>query len=65
MLAILFAIIILVWGSRTIVGYKYIYTNEPAVGEFEDLDDAMEYAELRKTGWKGGVNEYYKWKEEE
>lgn len=64
MIHIILFVIAIVWGSRTICGYRTVYTNEPAVREFDDLDDAMEYAELRKTGWKGGVDDFYQWKGE-
>ena len=33
--------------------------------DFKTLDDAMEYREMRLTGWKGNAIDYYKWKEEE
>ena len=33
--------------------------------DFESLDDAMEFRELRKSGWKGNAIDYYKWKSEE
>jgi len=33
--------------------------------DFKSLDDAMEYREMRLSGWKGNAIDYYKWKEEE
>lgn len=33
--------------------------------EFESIDDAMEFRELRQTGWRGNAEDFYKWKEEE
>ena len=33
--------------------------------EFKNLDDCMEFRELRLTGWKGNAEDFYKWKEEE
>ena len=33
--------------------------------EFKSLDDAMEFRELRSTGWKGNADDFYRWKEEE
>lgn len=33
--------------------------------EFESLDDAMEFRELRATGWRGNAEDFYRWKEEE
>lgn len=33
--------------------------------EFKSLDDAMEFRELRKGGWRGNAQDYYRWKEEE
>lgn len=36
-----------------------------AAWDFKTLDDAMEYRELRLSGWKGNAIDFYKWKEEE
>ena len=33
--------------------------------EFESLDDCFEFRELRKSGWRGGVKEFYEYKNEE
>ena len=33
--------------------------------EFKSLDDAMEFRELRQTGWRGNAADFYRWKEEE
>lgn len=33
--------------------------------EFESVDDAMEFRELRSTGWRGNAADFYRWKEEE
>lgn len=33
--------------------------------EFESVDDAMEFRELRQTGWRGNAADFYRWKEEE
>lgn len=33
--------------------------------EFESVDDAMEFRELRKGGWRGNADDYYKWKSED
>ena len=33
--------------------------------DFKTLDDAMEFRELRKSGWKGNAIDFYKWKDEE
>ena len=33
--------------------------------EFNSLDDAMEFRELRQTGWRGNAEDFYRWKEEE
>jgi len=33
--------------------------------EFKNIDDCMEFRELRKTGWRGNAEDFYKWKEEE
>ena len=40
----------------------YIYNNS---WEFKSLDDCMEFRELRKTGWRGNAEDFYRWKEEE
>ena len=51
------------------VGYKTIEPREdqpePKAYEFDSLDDAMEYAELRRTGWKGDAKKFYEWKYDE
>lgn len=44
---------------------KAYVCNNTAEWDFESLDDAMEFRELRLTGWKGNALDYYKWKEEE
>lgn len=33
--------------------------------EFKSIDDAMDFRELRKTGWRGNAEDFYKLKEEE
>lgn len=33
--------------------------------EFKSVEDAMEYRELRSTGWRGNADDFYRWKEEE
>ena len=32
--------------------------------EFKSLEDAMDFRELRQTGWRGNAEDYYKWREE-
>lgn len=44
---------------------KAYVCNNTAEWDFKSLDDAMEFRELRLTGWKGNALDYYKWKEEE
>lgn len=39
--------------------------NNTAAWDFKSLDDAMEYREMRLSGWKGNAIDFYKWKEEE
>lgn len=41
---------------------KYVLDNS---WEFESLEDIMEFRELRKGGWRGNAEDYYRWKEEE
>ena len=41
---------------------KYIRDNS---WQFESLDDCFEFRELRLSGWKGGIKEFYEWKNEE
>lgn len=65
MVQAILVMLLIIWAERTVIGVKTVYTNEPEEREFDSLDDAMEYAELRKTGWRGGIDDYYKWKEEE
>lgn len=42
----------------------YVMSNT-AEWDFKTLDDAMEFRELRLTGWKGNAIDFYKWKEDE
>lgn len=42
----------------------YVCGNK-AEWDFKTLDDAMEFREMRKSGWKGNAIDFYKWKEEE
>lgn len=48
--------------SRIKVGEKEMYTEKRT--EFDTLEDYMEYAELKRTGWRGDIDAFYKWKEE-
>ena len=43
-------------------GKAYVMGNQ-AEWEFKSLDDAMEYREMRASGWKGNAKDYYEWKE--
>lgn len=45
-------------------GKAYVLGNS-AEWEFKSLDDAMEFREMRLSGWKGNAIDFYKWKEEE
>ena len=65
MVQAILVMLLIIWAERTVIGVKTVYTNEPEEREFDNLDDAMEYADLRKTGWRGSIDDYYKWKEEE
>lgn len=42
----------------------YVLGNQ-AEWEFDNLDDAMEYREMRLSGWKGNAVDFYKLKGEE
>lgn len=33
--------------------------------EFESVEDCFEFRELRKTGWKGNAEDFYRWRDEE
>ena len=44
---------------------KAYVCNNSMEWEFKTLDDAMEYHEMRLTGWKGNAIDFYRWKEEE
>ena len=44
-------------------GKAYVLGNS-AEYEFKTLDDAMEFREMRLSGWKGNAIDFYKWKEE-
>lgn len=65
MVQAILVMLLIIWAERTVIGVKTVYTNEPEEREFDSLDDAMEYADLRKTGWRGSIDDYYKWKGEE
>ena len=67
MIMAILVILVMIWAQNTIIGYKmvYEYGEEPRTKDFKSIDDAMEYAELRKTGWTGDVHDFYEWKEEE
>lgn len=67
MILAILVIVVMIVAQNTTIGYKmvYEYETEPKVNEFESLDDAMEYAELRKTGWKGSIDDFYKWRDED
>lgn len=43
-------------------GKAYVMGNQ-AEWEFKSLDDAMEYREMKVSGWKGNAKDYYEWKE--
>ena len=45
-------------------GNAYALGNTAAY-EFKSLDDAMEFREMRLSGWRGNAIDFYKWKEEE
>lgn len=42
----------------------YVLGNQ-AEWEFDNLDDAMEFKEMRLSGWKGNAVDFYKMKGEE
>ena len=67
MILMILVLMVMIWSPNRVVGYTtvYEYREEPMVKDFESLDDAMEYNELRKTGWQGDINDFYRWKEEE
>ena len=73
MLIAILVMVIMIWASNIVVGYKTVYEytddgvviSEPKVKDFDTLDDAMEYAELRQTGWRGSIGDFYRWKGEE
>lgn len=44
-------------------GKAYVLGNS-AEYEFKSLDDAMEFREMRLSGWSGNAIDFYKWKEE-
>ena len=65
MIQAILVLVLIIWAQNTVIGVKTVYTNEPEVRDFDSLDDAMEYAELRKTGWRGDANDFYEWKKED
>lgn len=65
MITMMLVLMVMIWSQNKVVGYSTVYGEEPMVKDFESLDDAMEYNELRKTGWQGDINDFYRWKEEE
>lgn len=64
MIQAILVVALIIWAQNKVIGIKTVYTSEPAVRDFENVDDAMEYAELRRTGWHGGVEDFYVWKKE-
>ena len=64
MIQVILVILLILWSQNAVIGYKTVYSSEPEQREFDSLDDAMDYAELRKTGWRGSIDDYYRWKEE-
>ena len=44
---------------------KAYVMNNTAEYEFKSLDDAMEFREMRLSGWKGNAVDFYKLKGEE
>lgn len=67
MLLAIIVMAIIIASQNVTIGYStvYEYEEEPKIKDFLTFDDAMEYADLRKTGWRGDINDFYKWKEEE
>lgn len=67
MILAILVIVVMIASQNMIVGYNtvYEYGEEPRIKDFASFDDAMEYADLRKTGWSGDIDDFYKWKEEE
>ena len=61
MLECLLLLAVLNWLSKIVVGYREEVqpAEEKPRWQFESLDDAMEYAELRRGGWKGDIDDYY------
>ena len=62
MLEFIIVMLVLMALSKIKVGEKVIYEEHRT--EFDTLDDYMDYVELKRTGWKGGIDEFYSWKEE-
>ena len=79
MLLFMGIVIILSILSKIPVGEPYIEFNDPDIydngtkekfaldhaWEFKNVDDCMEFRELRQTGWKGNAEDFYRWREEE
>lgn len=62
MLEFIIIMVIITILSKIKVGEKVMYTETRT--EFETLDDYMEYLELKRTGWRGNIDDFYKWKTE-
>ena len=67
MLEFIILMVVLDLLMRWQVGTKEIVQEEPTEDKwnFIDVDDVMEYRELRASGWKGNAADFYKWKEAE
>lgn len=68
MIEFVLLILILSWMSRSPMwGYEAEPRQEENAEDpwkFKSVDDCFEYKELRATGWRGDVKDFYKWKEE-
>ena len=68
MLEFIILMVVLDLLMRWQVGTKEYISEEPPADDkwkFLDVDDVMEYRELRQSGWKGNAADFYKRKEEE
>lgn len=62
MLESIIVIAIVIALSNIKVGEKVMYVETRT--DFDTLDDYMEYVELKRTGWKGSIDDFYKWRDE-
>ncbi len=74
MIAFIVLVFLLSLADKIVIGERVVMAPAPkeskapefnCTWKFNNIDDCMEYRELRATGWKGTAEDYYRWKNEE